>query len=70
MGKLLSEYIKQPFVSLTDINNFNFKKDIDRTLYDKYKYNYIVSKESEGKASFPLIENSIATFIEQEQNIS
>ena len=71
MGKLLSEHIKQPFVSLTDINidNFSFKEDIDHDVYDKYKYNYIVSKESEGKLSFPLIENTIATFTQHEQNI-
>ena len=68
MCKLLSENIKQPFVSLTDINidNFSFKEDVDHDVYDKYKYNYIVSKESEGKPSFPLIENAIATFTQHE----
>ncbi len=64
MGKLLSEYLNQPFISLSDINdsNLEYRKDVDVFLYDKYKYNYIVSKESEGKPSFPLIEKSIINY--------
>ena len=53
--KLLSSYLARPFIDLEKKQSLLINFPINKDLYDKYKYNYIVSSETESKKSFPII---------------
>ncbi len=55
MSKLLSTYLERPFINLHKNENLLHNYPINKKLYDKYKYNYIVSSETESRKSFPII---------------
>ncbi len=59
MTKLLSSYLARPFIDLEKKQSLLINFPINKDLYDKYKYNYIVSSETESKKSFPIILENI-----------
>ncbi len=61
ISRLLSNYLSRQLIVLNE--NYSFESiPIYERLYDKYKYNYIVSKETESVASFDLVQQKINNY--------
>ena len=60
IAKILSNYLGCEFLNIDKFSSKNsLKLKVNRTLYDKYKYNYIVSKNKERISSRDIFINKI-----------
>lgn len=57
----MSSYLKQPLINISEENAFqnNLVLKIDKNLYEKYKYAYLTSADTEMKSNFSIISSYI-----------